>query len=232
MTVHVDDEEKHRRGGYSTGSSKETTPALDSDKTAPNPNVNKTLPGPSSMAPDPNVDETLPVPNVDETLPVPNVDETLPVPSSDEQTPAPTATNELAMPRPTGHGLPMSDPPTNPPILLSEVSSESPSPGQMFGTTTPVLQVVQSPGVPPPPPTTPQTLPSTVPPVPEPQTATFERRSSCPAFITTAVFEHLNAVDGGPSWVEMIKVYLELEGSYPSRVSSIPYSPFFITYFA
>ena len=48
---------------------------------------------------------------------------------------------------------------------------------------------------------------------------TFEHDHSYPGFITPAVVEHFNSVDGGLRWVEMVKSYLALEGQYRLRVS-------------
>ena len=60
--------------------------------------------------------------------------------------------------------------------------------------------------------------PTLVPP-PRIQTAPFEHDPSHPTFITAAAIEHLNSVGGGESWVEMVRLYLELERNYRSRVS-------------
>lgn len=81
-----------------------------------------------------------------------------------------------------------------------------------------------------PPPPAPRTPLSTVPPVPKSPAIVFEHRPSYPVFVTTAVIEHLNSVDGGPLWVEMVKGYLELEDSYPLRVSNVFCSPFPVTH--
>lgn len=71
----------------------------------------------------------------------------------------------------------------------------------------------------------PLVIPSPTMPVPPPeaQTALLEYHPSYPGFITTAVIEHLESVDGGLCWVEMVKLYLELENKFRPKVSR--YSP-------
>ena len=69
---------------------------------------------------------------------------------------------------------------------------------------------------------TPRATPPVTPPAPVPGlTDTFEHDPSYPSFITVAVIEHLNSVNGGFSWVKMVQSYLELEREYPSRVSHV-----------
>ena len=141
------------------------------------------------------------------------------------------------------HSLPeTSDPPTPtlPAPLLEVPAQESPGPEH---TTAPVMDVIPSPAsqesIPSPTthsptldtPITPPLMTPILPPVnltvttppppldPGTHTILFEHNSSYPNFITMAVIEHLNSVDGGSLWVEMVKSYLVLESKYPSRVS-------------
>lgn len=46
-------------------------------------------------------------------------------------------------------------------------------------------------------------------------------------FITPAIIKHLNSVNGGLRWVEMVSSYLRLESQYPSRVCYCVFITFF-----
>jgi hypothetical protein len=230
MIVYIEDEEKCRRVGSSTGSSVETTPAPGSNETTPAPGSNETTPAPGS----------------NDATPAPGSSEATPVPGSNKTT-KPTGvitTNKPTMTQPTSRDPSTSDPLTNnqqippsdvlpdseqvfdtaAPVMWVVQPKEVPSP--VVGTPTSVAPPPQSPTTSAPPPTTPQTLPPTVLPTPDSHTAIFEHHPGYPDFITAAVIEYLNSVDGGPRWVEMVKAYLKLESGYPSRVSSVFCSPF------
>jgi hypothetical protein len=45
---------------------------------------------------------------------------------------------------------------------------------------------------------------------------------SYPDFITAQAIQHLNSVNGGSRWVEMVEGYLKLESRYPMRVRRFP----------
>jgi hypothetical protein len=57
---------------------------------------------------------------------------------------------------------------------------------------------------------------------PTPEAHLFEHNPSHPGFITPAVIDRLNSVEGGPRWVGMVRNYMRLESQYRLRVSSYP----------
>ena len=156
------------------------------------------------------------IPNKPTPDPMPTVSPT-PVPTSElpslRQTPATTTpiteatpSQERAPPLITRSPSPSTQPLTTPSLVAPTLPLVAPR------MTTPT-----------PPPITPRTIPPITPPVPAPgQTGMFEHDSSYPSFIPAAVIEHLNSVDGGLCWVEMVRSYLKLESKYPLRVSHIP----------
>ena len=113
---------------------------------------------------------------------------------------------------------------TTPTVSPPPQTRESASPGQMFAVTTPIPEVVPSAietGGESPHETsaTPHPIPSIASPSPHPEGCLFEYDSTFPDFITPSVIKQLNSVEGGPRWVEMVRMYLRLESQYRLRVS-------------
>lgn len=212
--AYIDDEEKLRREGYPTGSPAETAPSHNSPNSDESiSTTNPTNPTTTESTPDPPPSD----PPTFDHLPSPSSDllsstHSPPDPPTPASLPSDPPTSDRSSPGP----LP-SDPQFNdPPALLAESSTElqqPPGPEQVGRTTTPVIQPAPSP------PTCSPALGTPTPPLLS--IVIFEHHPSYPGFITTAVIEHLNSVDGGPLWAEMVKSYLELERCYPSRVSHV-----------
>ena len=234
LTVHTGDEEKSRREGYSPGRSAETTPAPDAkEPTDPTPTNELTTPA-GQRSPNPDINEpTNPTPTNEPTMPggppSPNlaINEPVgPIPTNEPTTPgvsSPPNPYPLATPNHTANAQPASSPevavpgsprPVHTPTTTTLVANSMPLPAAPERTSPPMM------------------LPPTVPPVAAPQptplgppstpgihTPPFKHDPLYPDFITTTVIEHLNSVDGGPCWVEMLSGYLELERNYSSRVS-------------
>ena len=202
----IADDEKRRREGYSASTlarrsdaeTDDVTPTTPDEPTPTSPNE-PTPTSPNEPTPTSLDEPTLTAPN-EPTPTTPN--ESTPVTLNE---PTPTMQNEDS----ASDVSP--DPPQTP---------ELPSPGQTSPTTSPTPPPVTLGGTTAMANLTPHTV--SLPPTPETRSRPFERDQSHPDFITPAIIEHLNSVDGGSRWVDTVKSYLRLEGQYPSRVSSRP----------
>jgi hypothetical protein len=224
LMFHPGEEEKSRREGYSASCPAGRAPTPDADKLV-NPagsvTANEPAPPDESRSPDEpelSSEPTTPSgPATHESLPT-DVPPTPPpaVPALDPPGPGQTPTAATSIMEST------SSPAT--PERTSSPTIHSPSPNTPSSTTPPLMTPMQPQTVPnivtPTPPTIPQTVPSIIPPAPAPGTETllFEYDRSYPEFITADVIKHLNSVNGGLRWVEMVRIYLELECNHPSRV--------------
>ena len=193
--VGVADEEKNRREGYSAASLA-PTPDPTNDEPA------TTQPPPQTTPDHPTIPNDPPTTANDP----PTTPSTTPTEPNDFPTPPdvpPTMPND---PPPT---TPNDPPPTTP---NNAYTSDEPTP-----TTPSQISESRSPGW------TPTAMPRSThvvpPPTPGTHSRSFEHHDSYPAFITAAVIEHLDSIDGGSRWVGMVRDYLKLESDYPLRVS-------------
>ncbi|KAF9785266.1 hypothetical protein BJ322DRAFT_1108719 [Thelephora terrestris] len=146
-------------------------------------------------------------PTVSDEDPVPDAS---PVPSCTGESPSPGQTTTATTPTPEVIPSPVTENRMSP-------STTSPSPAL------PPLTAPQT-SMPTPPPVTPgsmlsapHSIASIASPSPTPRVRPFKHDPSYPAFITPAVIDYLNSVDGGPDWAEMVGGYLVLESEYPLR---------------
>ena len=210
--VGVADEEKNRREGYSVASLAPTPDPTDDEPAT-------TQPPPQTTPDHPTVPNDPPtIPNEPPAAP----NNPLTTPNDPPATPSTTPTV------PNDFPTPPDDPPTMPndsPPMPNDPPPSTPNDAYTSDEPTPTTpsQISESHS----PRWTPTAMPRSThvvsPPTPGTHSCSFEHHDSYPAFITAAVIEHLDSVDGGTHWVGMVRDYLKLESDYPLRVSF--YSP-------
>ncbi|KAF9792304.1 hypothetical protein BJ322DRAFT_1102818 [Thelephora terrestris] len=209
------DEEKARRQGYSASS---LTPAPDAERslipTTPD-GLTPTTPGNRTPTPPGNIMPTTPGNLTPATpcqvTPMTSVEDPVPAasPSPESCDPGTMATT----PGPTAEVTPLPEVPPSPiaeniRAPLFSLSPAGPTPSLLMPT--PPMTPGGATG-------TPHPTPLTTPPSDDPKVCTFTHDQTYPAFITPAIIEQLNTVEGGPDWVEMMRGYLKLESEFCSR---------------